>query len=252
MYEFEKLTDYIYRLKVPFEGGYTAVFLIEEKGKFALVDCATTAYDVNEIILPALEKINVVPDEIVLSHSHGDHAGGLDTLLQKLPEIKIGTMDGGLKAMLDGFDCELISDGDTLFDSVKILSLPGHCDEAVGLLDKRTNTLLSCDCVQLYGIGIYGTGLSDAQAYYNTLARIRSLPVENLIAAHEYDPLGAEVKGRSEVLRYLEVSENYAREIEKFVKQRIDLDGDSIAAEWNSSHPTNPTISGWTMNNFKK
>ena len=43
MNEFIKITDGIFRLKVPFEELYTSVFLVEFDGGRALVDCATTS-----------------------------------------------------------------------------------------------------------------------------------------------------------------------------------------------------------------
>lgn len=251
MQQFEKINDFIFKLEVPFEGGYTSVFLVEEKGKYAMLDCATTEYDVNEIILPALKSLGVTPCEIILSHSHGDHAGGLNALLLKLPETKVRLKDENLKATLNGYNTEIISDGDKVFDSVEILCLPGHCDDAVALFERRTNTLISADCVQLYGIGVYGTGLSNPAAYFNSLSRIKALPVENLIASHEYAPLGAQARGREAVLRYIEVSENYAREIGRFTENRPEKSPEEIATEWNAAHPTFPTVSAWTIGFFK-
>lgn len=48
--EFIKEIGSIYRLKVPFENLYTSVFLVQTDGKYTLVDCATTAQDVDEYI----------------------------------------------------------------------------------------------------------------------------------------------------------------------------------------------------------
>ena len=74
---FQREAEGIYRLKVPFEDLYTSVFLIiSEEGRF-LVDCATNAYDVDKVILPALEKMGFGLCDIsaiVVTHRHGDHA----------------------------------------------------------------------------------------------------------------------------------------------------------------------------------
>lgn len=47
----------IYRLKVPFDDLYTSVFLVVTPQRLILVDCATTADDVELCIIPALEQM---------------------------------------------------------------------------------------------------------------------------------------------------------------------------------------------------
>jgi glyoxylase-like metal-dependent hydrolase (beta-lactamase superfamily II) len=82
---FVKEIDNIYRLKIPFESVYTSVFLIREGNKNILVDCATTADDVNGYIIPALEEIGLTIKDInflVITHPHSDHAGGKARLLE--------------------------------------------------------------------------------------------------------------------------------------------------------------------------
>ena len=82
----------IYRLKVPFESVYTSVFLIRSGQGNALVDCATYASDVDKYILPALKEKGLSITDIcclVLTHKHGDHAGGKNRILELVPSIKI-------------------------------------------------------------------------------------------------------------------------------------------------------------------
>ena len=55
--DFYKEREGIYRLKVPFGAVYTSVFLIETEEGDVLVDCATTKDDVDERIIPALQRL---------------------------------------------------------------------------------------------------------------------------------------------------------------------------------------------------
>ena len=74
----------IFRIFVPFESVYTSVFLI--KSRKLLIDCGTYASDIDEYVIPALTEIGVLLDDIqyiLLTHSHTDHSGGLNALLQK-------------------------------------------------------------------------------------------------------------------------------------------------------------------------
>ena len=57
MSTFKKVSNYIYRLEVPFFTVYTSVFLVVTKDGMALVDSATTAEDVDEWIVPALAEL---------------------------------------------------------------------------------------------------------------------------------------------------------------------------------------------------
>jgi hypothetical protein len=59
MSSFKKVSNYIYRLEVPFFTVYTSVFLIDTPEGYILVDCATTDEDVDGYIIPALQKQGV-------------------------------------------------------------------------------------------------------------------------------------------------------------------------------------------------
>ncbi len=86
---YEEFTG-IYRLKIPFDQIYTSVFLIETPNGAALVDCATTSEDVDDRIVPALKEMNYELSDLkmlILTHKHGDHAGGLQRVLFHAPNI---------------------------------------------------------------------------------------------------------------------------------------------------------------------
>ena len=91
MPRFEKITDRIYRLKVPFESVYTAVFLIKCKSGYMLVDAAATSEDAR-LILDAIREAQIDAEQIshiLVTHAHGDHAGGLCVLRDALPKALV-------------------------------------------------------------------------------------------------------------------------------------------------------------------
>ena len=83
----DSVADGIFRLKVPFEDLYTAVFFVRSGEEWAIIDCATTEYDVDSYILPALDSLGAKATHLLLTHGHGDHAGGADRLLARCPEV---------------------------------------------------------------------------------------------------------------------------------------------------------------------
>ena len=185
----------IYRLRVPFENLYTSVFLlVGEKGAY-LVDCATTREDVEEYILPALGELGYTSDSLcglVITHGHGDHAGGLPHILGHAPRL------------------EVIRDERELLPGVYTYPLPGHTVDCIGVLDTRTGTLISGDGLQGAGVDKYRCFTEDRAAYVDTLERIKAdARIENVLFSHAYEPWNSDrAEGRGAVLSCLEACFN--------------------------------------------
>ena len=173
--KFEKETENIYRLRVPFEDLYTSVFLIEGEGDYALVDCATTASDVDGVIRPALRLRGLDFSDIkylILTHRHGDHAGGSSRILEHNPNIPV--VCGEMHLPLTDF---------------VLYALPGHTLDMIGGLDLCSGTLISGDGLQGAGVGKYRCSLENEAEYLATIERIRGdSRVKNLLFSHAYEP----------------------------------------------------------------
>lgn len=223
---FEKLTDRIYRLKIPFENIYTAVFLIKHDGGFMLVDSAATSDDAR-IILDALKEASVTPESvshILITHAHGDHAGGLCTLSEAMPLAVVCAGSDYLRRRLSLERFELVSDGQEICGGIVALSLSGHSADSFGYLDREYGVLISGDAVQLCGVGRYGTGLSLFDEYLRTLDKIDCMRLDMLICSHDYYPHGA-IATREDIKEYIEDSRRYAQyiisEADSFVDRGI-------------------------------
>jgi len=187
---FEREANGIFRLRVPFEGIYTSVFLLETDVGAILIDCATTDADVEDWILPALAARGYAPTDlssIVLTHRHEDHAGGLARLLYRAPRLAV------------------IDDARQIANGVSIYPLPGHTEDMIGVLDERTRTLITGDGLQGAGVDKYRCYLKRPTAYLETLKRIETDGrVENLLLSHAYEPWNTDaIRGRENVLRAL-------------------------------------------------
>lgn len=189
----------IYRLEVPFEAIYTSVFLIQAKSGLILVDCATTDRDVDEVIVPALWAMGYAPTDIraiVLTHAHGDHAGGLARFLSLAPTV------------------EVITDVRALDREIETYPMAGHTEDSIGVLDHRTHTLLSGDGLQGAGVDRYRCAVKDKKAYLETLNRIRNDErIENVLFSHAYEPWDCNrVHGRANVCDCLMKCKEYVKE----------------------------------------
>ena len=194
--EFELKIDGIYQLKVPFMSVYTSVFLIDAMGEWILVDTATTADDVDGIIIPAIKKLGVDPCEIkkvVITHDHSDHAGGLERLRHYAPNI------------------ETIRTAGEIASTITAYPLPGHTRDFIGVFDNRTGTLISGDGLQGAGVDKYRAYAESREAYYETLERVRADGrIKNLVFSHAYEPWFKDsIFGRESVLGALIECEKY-------------------------------------------
>lgn len=183
---FRREFDGIFRLKIPFEELYTSVFLIKTQKSTILVDTASSNDDVDLYILPALKQMGYELSDIdvlILTHSHGDHAGGITRIAELAPSI------------------ELVTDVRRLASDIQTYRLSGHTEDCIGVLDERTGTLISGDGLQGAGIGKYRCLLENKNAYVETIEKIKNdRRIENILFSHAYEPWNIDrVVGRSEV-----------------------------------------------------
>ncbi len=171
---FYKETEDIYRLTIPFDTVYTSIFLIKSPSVVVLVDCGSTSEDVDEYIVPALFEIGYSLSEItaiVLTHMHGDHAGGLSRMLELAPNITV------------------IRSVCALSDMLYTYPMGGHTEDCIGVFDLRSRTLISGDGLQGAGVDKYRCYLKDPVAYLETLERIKKDErIENILFSHAYEP----------------------------------------------------------------
>lgn len=81
---------------------HTAVHIVVERGRAALVDTATNAAVPR--VIEALAERGVAPeavDWIVLTHIHLDHAGGASALMRRMPNAKLCVHPRGARHMVD-------------------------------------------------------------------------------------------------------------------------------------------------------
>ena len=193
---FQQETQGIYRLKIPFEDLYTSVFLIHTKQGNVLVDCGTYPSDVDKYIIPSIEGLGLKLKDInylILTHSHGDHTGGLSRLLDLNTMLQV--VDGMMSILLDG---------------IVMYEMKGHTLDCIGILDERSGSLISGDGLQGEGIGKYRCSLVSKDEYIKTIEKIqKDERVKNILFSHAYEPWCKDgAFGREKVLNCLRDCKN--------------------------------------------
>ena len=198
----KSITKEIFILKIPFEDLTTTVYFYRCGEGVAIIDCATYLADVDNYILPALEELKIKDDTVkylLLTHSHGDHAGGIKRLAEVFPNATIGaTFETGLKNQI------ILEDNERILGDLVTVFLPGHTENSVGFFDTATKTLLSGDCLQLEGIGKYKNNVANLNLYEKSILKLKNMDIKCIVAAHEFEPLGSIAEGELAVEKYLD------------------------------------------------
>ncbi len=242
---FEMIEDGIWQLKIPFENIYTSVFALCVGKTCMLVDCASNEYDVKHYIVPAILKAGFLPEILMCSHTHGDHAGGMDALIRTFPEASVVLWNRDVQ-----YECEhlrYLEEGEILLERFEVLNLRGHCPDSVALYDKRTGTLISFDSLQQWGITRYGSAVTNYRAYLEGIERVRRLSPNKIYASHDYMPLGATAIGTEQVNKFLDCCVEDMEHIRLFAETHSALSDDEVAALFNRDNPDHPTIHGYTI-----
>ena len=191
MLEIKKFNEHISYFNVPYKDIYVGIYVIKTDDGAVLFDAAATDFDVDNYIAPALEQLGVKPKYVFISHDHTDHSGGLPRVAQLFPDAVIVSRAGALQEAYS--NVLSLEDGQMLTDDLQVITIPGHTADSAAIFDLRTNTLVTGDCLQSYGI--YGSGywygaIRLTAQHYAAVRKLRALPIENIATAHDYHPVG--------------------------------------------------------------
>ena len=146
--------------------GFVNAYLVREPDGFTLIDTTLGGGAAGDLI-GAAQKAGGEIRRIVLTHGHGDHAGGLDAIVQRLGdtvEVYLGDADARFWAgekLIDGKmpgywkDVETVPDvrltGGERIGSLEAVPSPGHTLGHMAFLDTRDGSLFCGDVFTAYG-----------------------------------------------------------------------------------------------------
>jgi len=233
MAEILKVCDHIYRVTMPYKDIFTTVYTLNTPKGAILFDAGSFDSDLEEFILPLLEAAGIGAEAlkyVFISHNHKDHSGGLNRLLEVFPQVRIASLSETLREKYSSRFCYL-EEGELLLDTFRVIAIPGHTIDSAALLDTRTNTLITGDCLQQQGIrgsGDWASNISYPAEHLAALKKLQGLNAELILTAHDYVPYGYCADGKAAVQNMLVACEEPLRRLADLIRRNPAMDDAQI------------------------
>lgn len=239
--EIMKMNENIHRITLPYKDIFTTVYTVKTDKGVLLFDAGSYNTDLDEHIQPMLDALNITAQDlkcIFISHNHKDHAGGLRPIIERYPNAVILSRSPRLAEDYADYKVEAHEDGDAVLDVLQIVTIPGHTKDSAAILDKRTNTMISGDCLQLYGIfgsDDWASNITHPALHLEVLAKLRTMEIDNIYTAHDYHPYGFKHEGKAAVEKVLIACEEPLTLVKILLENNPDLDDEQIRLKYNAS-----------------
>ena len=185
--------------------GLTSNIYLLGKTDLTLIDAGNDSQP--STIITDLHKYHLALNDIkqiIITHAHFDHIGGLQELLRHIsPKIYIHEKEQSkLAPILDNKQVTTIHDRDVLsteIGSLQTLHTPGHSPGAICLYDQTRRVLYSGDTV--FPNGFFGRcdlNGGDTKALVQSLHDLSTLDADILLPGHDY-PVFSQAKQHIEL-----------------------------------------------------
>lgn len=233
-----KITPHIHRTTLPYKDIFTTVYTLDTPNGAVLFDAGSFDEDLEAYILPLLREAGIAQERlkyVFISHNHKDHSGGLPRLLERFPHLQIISQSKTLQERY-GSRFLLAEEGTVLLDTFRAVSIPGHTVDSCALLDLRTMTLVTGDCLQQWGIrgsGDWASNISYPAEHAAALEKVRTLGAEQIITAHDYVPHGYRADGKAAAAQMLDACLEPLTRLASLIKSNPALDDSQIRQLFN-------------------
>ena len=240
MMSWERINANMRRMTLPYKDIFTTVYLLEGTHGFLLFDAASFPEDIDDILLPALSEAGVTRENlkyVFISHNHRDHAGGLTRLMEFFPSTCIVSCSEVLKEKLAHCPFLMPREGTLLLDCLRVIPIPGHTADSAALLDIRNNTLITGDCLQLYGIfgsQDWAANINFPAPHIEAIKRLQAMEIDAIYTAHDYHPFHHFALGREAVRAYIQVCLSPIEDMRRLILEHPEADNARIRELYNA------------------
>ncbi len=232
-----RINENIHYITTDYKDIFTTVYALKTEKGAILFDAASFDSDIDERVVPFLEGLGIGKEDlkyVFISHNHADHSGGLARLLERYPQVCIVTGSQTLREKYSGRPFLLAEEGIVLLDTFRVVTIPGHTIDSCALLDTRTMTLVTGDCLQQQGIrgsGDWASNISYPAEHLKAIEKVRALGVKQIVTAHDYVPCGSRAEGDG-VQKMLDESKEPLLRLKALVKEYPEETDEQIRARF--------------------
>lgn len=134
-----------------------SAYVLVRGSSAAVVDTGTGGSDEIGSTLATLGLTFDNIDHVILTHSHGDHIGGLSDLLAVSPAAMLYAGEADIDSIRAANPLTSIGDGDSVF-GLDVYNTPGHTPGSISVLDTEIGLLIAGDAINGNDAGTELTG----------------------------------------------------------------------------------------------
>lgn len=243
----EKISENLHRMTLPYKDIFATIYFLRGPEGFIMFDAASFPEDLEERILPATQELGITEENlkyIFISHAHRDHAGCLTPVLEKFPKATVITRSESLREKVADYSVLMPEDGEIIGGVFKVVAIPGHTTDSAALLDTRTGTLITGDCLQcfgIYGSGTWACNITLPAKHFEALEALPFDEINELYTAHDYHPYSWYAKGKDHIRKYVDSCVEPLMMIREMIEKNPTLSDEEITELYNAPK-TLPTV----------
>ena len=169
--------------------GFVSAYVLVRGAEAAVVDTGNPGS--SDDIGAALQTLGVGWSEVrhvILTHSHGDHVGGLDGVLAEAPTAMTYAGAGDIDAIRAPNPLTAVGDGDEVL-GLQVIETPGHTPGSISVLDTGIGLLVAGDALNTDDAGTTVTGPNpsftpDMGTANESVAKLAQFEFDSLAVGH--------------------------------------------------------------------
>ncbi len=177
--------------------GFVSAYILVRGGEAALVDTGVSGSEgAIEAALSALSLGWANVGHVILTHSHGDHAGSIAAILGAAPDATAYAGAEDIAAIATPRPLTAVADGERVFD-LQIVTSPGHTVGSISVLDPVAGVLVVGDAMGTSGGRPTLPGAqftADMAQATQSVVKLGGLTYETLLVGHG-DPIESGAAG---------------------------------------------------------
>lgn len=183
--------------------GFVSAYVLLRGTEAAIVDTGQSGSA--SAILAGLDAVGATWGDVahvVLTHNHGDHAGGLAGVLEAAPGAMVYAGDADLGGIQSSAELRAIGDGDEVL-GLGVFNTPGHTAGSISLFDTETGILVAGDAINGDNGSLTGANASfseDLDTATASIAKLAALQPQVAAFGHGGAPIVNDVTAQLEAL----------------------------------------------------